>query len=45
MDLPPDQVDNLVESVNSQGWVHVRFSVRAERKCACMLLVNFYEGN
>jgi len=45
MDLPADQVDNLTENVNSQGFIHVRFSVCAERKCVSMLLVNFDEGN
>jgi hypothetical protein len=45
MDLPADQVDNLTENENSQGWIYVRFSVCAERKCASMLLVNFDEGN
>jgi hypothetical protein len=45
VDLPADQVDNLTKNVNLQAWIHVRFSVCAERKCASMLLVNFDEGN
>jgi hypothetical protein len=44
MDLPADQVDNLTENENSQGWIYVRFSVCAERKCASMLLVILMKG-
>jgi len=43
--LPVGQADNLTKNVNSQGWIHVRFSLCAERKRASMLLVNFDEGS
>jgi len=45
VDLPADQVDNLTENINSQGLIHLRFSVCAERRCVSTLLVNFDEGN